>query len=519
MIFRTNQNGVSQNGVSQNGTNGNGTNGNGHAPTADLQEGQFKAYKKPFGQPVILRQSPVWSRAIVWTILGVTTASVTWACLAKVEETIPAQGKLEPEGVVQPVQAPSGGVIDEIHVKEGEYVDQGELLVTFDQEAAQAELNSLREIRQQLTAENEYYRAQRTGGDITGIPDGVAGDLDQRLRERNTLATSNRVYQAQLDGDISGLSLAQQAAVQTARGNMISQKAEAQDRIASLIGQRNQAEIDLASAQSELATNQEILTSLQNLEAEGAVARLSRLQQDQEVSSSQARVGSLREEIARMNSQISEQQNIRNRAEGEFRQNLDNLIRSNGERISSIDSTLGQALIQNEGQLQEIKSRISQLEQTLKYQVLTAPVGGTVFNLKANQPGYAANSTEPILEIVPEDKLVARVFVPNKDIGFVKLGQTVDVRIDAFPYSEFGDVDGKILSIGSDALPPDEVFPFYRFPVEIELDSQTLNSNGTDLVLRSGMSLNANIKLRKRRVITFFSDLFVNKLDSVRSGG
>ncbi|MEM8806223.1 MAG: HlyD family efflux transporter periplasmic adaptor subunit, partial [Cyanobacteria bacterium P01_G01_bin.38] len=267
------------------------------------------------------------------------------------------------------------------------------------------------------------------------------------------------------------------------------------------------------------ATNQEILTSLQNLEAEGAVARLSRLQQDQEVSSSQARVGSLREEIARMNSQISEQQNIRNRAEGEFRQNLDNLIRSNGERISSIDSTLGQALIQNESQLQEIKSRISQLEQTLKYQVLTAPVGGTVFNLKANQPGYAANSTEPILEIVPEDKLVARVFVPNKDIGFVKLGQTVDVRIDAFPYSEFGDVDGKILSIGSDALPPDEVFPFYRFPVEIELDSQTLNSNGNELVLRSGMSLNANIKLRKRRVITFFSDLFVNKLDSVRSGG
>ncbi|MEO1402896.1 MAG: HlyD family efflux transporter periplasmic adaptor subunit, partial [Cyanobacteria bacterium J06635_1] len=188
-------------------------------------------------------------------------------------------------------------------------------------------------------------------------------------------------------------------------------------------------------------------------------------------------------------------------------------------RISSIDSTLGQALIQNEGQLQEIKSRISQLEQTLKYQVLTAPVGGTVFNLKANQPGYAANSTEPILEIVPEDKLVARVFVPNKDIGFVKLGQTVDVRIDAFPYSEFGDVDGKILSIGSDALPPDEVFPFYRFPVEIELDSQTLDSNGTELVLRSGMSLNANIKLRKRRVITFFSDLFVKKLDSVRSGG
>ncbi|MEO1742445.1 MAG: hemolysin D, partial [Cyanobacteria bacterium J06629_9] len=63
-----------------------------------------------------------------------------------------------------------------------------------------------------------------------------------------------------------------------------------------------------------------------------------------------------------------------------------------------------------------------------------------------------------------------------------------------------------------------DVYPFYRFPAEIRLEAQTLESDGQNLSLRSGMSLNASIKLRKRRVITFFTDLFVDKADSFRSG-
>ena len=151
------------------------------------------------------------------------------------------------------------------------------------------------------------------------------------------------------------------------------------------------------------------------------------------------------------------------------------------------------------------------------------PLDGQVFNLKANQPGYVANATEPILEIVPNDTLVARVFITNRDIGFVtqqfqsrEEPLKVDVRIDSFPFSEFGDVEGTVKRIGSDALPPDDVNPYYRFPTEIELDAQQL---GDTLPLQSGMSVTANIKLRERRVITILSDLFVRKIDSLRSGG
>ena len=488
---------------------------------------------RPFDQPVILRQSPIWSRAIVWAILSVTSISVLWAFLARVEETIPAQGKLEPVGVVQPVQTPSGGVIEKIHVREGDLVEKGDVLITFNQEAARAELKSLRNIQNQLNTQSEFYRAQNSNGNLDEGTIVGTGDLEQRLEEKNQLLASNRIYQAQLDGDTSGLSAAEIAEVNTPRQEFLDRQSQNRDQIKDLEGRLEQARLNLKNAENDLATNEEILERLEWLEAQGAVAELSRLQQAQEVSARVAQVGNFKEEIIRLEAQINQAQKELSRAEAEFNSARESQIRNNRERISSIDSDLGQTILQNQTQELEIESRIAQLEEQLQFRELRAPVSGAVFNLKANQPGYAANSTEPILEIVPQENLIARVFIPNKDIGFVQLNddcraavrqenqagieencKQVDVRIDAFTYSEYGDIDGHLVRIGDDALPPDEIYPFYRFPAEIKLKSQVLESRGETFTLRSGMSINANIKTEKRTVISFFTDLFVRKKDS-----
>ena len=102
----------------------------------------------------------------------------------------------------------------------------------------------------------------------------------------------------------------------------------------------------------------------------------------------------------------------------------------------------------------------------------------------------------------------------NNQAGIEAECKQVDVRIDAFTYSEYGDIDGHLVHIGDDALPPDEIYPFYRFPAEIQLQSQVLESRGETYTLRSGMSINANIKTEKRTVISFFTDLFVRKKDN-----
>lgn len=529
----------------ENHTNGASQNGNGGGPSNGKTTPDGLQPPPRFEQPVILRQSPRWAIAVVLGILGITTISVLTAFIAKVEQTVAAQGKLEPVGVVQPVQTPSSGVIQTIHVEEGDFVDAGDTLITFDQSAAQAELASLRQIRQQLASEVEFYRAQQSG-DATGLSPTTSGDLNLRLQEKSALSGSNQVFQAQLNGDTSGLSPSQRSEVEAARAELAERQAQNRSRVADLERQLSQTQSELTNAQSDLRTNEEILESFQNLETEGAVARLNRLQQEQEVNTRRTRVNTLQDELGRLQAQISQAQSEIGRAEQEFTQTRQSQIRNNNERIASIEGDLGQSVLSNTSRLQEIDSRIAQLETQLAYQELEAPVSGVVFNLKANQPGYAANSTEPILEIVPQENLVARVFIPNQEIGFVlrddeEKGQSweacqaaaesddisgirqfckqVDVRIDAYSYSEYGDIDGYLTQIGSDALPPDEIYPYYRFPAEIRLESQRFDPEGFNLEIRSGMSLNASIKLRKRRVITFFTDLFIDKADSVRSGG
>ena len=111
----------------------------------------------------------------------------------------------------------------------------------------------------------------------------------------------------------------------------------------------------------------------------------------------------------------------------------------------------------------------------------------------------------------------AEVFVPNQDIGFVKSGQQAKVRIDAFPFTRYGELDAQVSHIGADALEPSKVMSYYRFPVKLRLQSNYLEKDNIKIPLKSGMSITTNLKLRDKRVISLISDLLVDQTDSVRS--
>ena len=166
--------------------------------------------------------------------------------------------------------------------------------------------------------------------------------------------------------------------------------------------------------------------------------------------------------------------------------------------------------------ISEMNSRLRQAELQLQYQNVVAPTSGVIFQPKAFKLGVLEPG-EKIVSIVPQSGLKAQVFVPNKDIGFVKDGLKAKVRIDAFPFSRYGELNGSVTHIGADALSPDSTANYYRFPVRLSLDKSFLESNEVIIPLRSGMSVTANLKLREKRVISLVSDLLVDQTDSVRS--
>ena len=193
-------------------------------------------------------------------------------------------------------------------------------------------------------------------------------------------------------------------------------------------------------------------------------------------------------------------------------------------RETQIDGLRRQAILQQD--TQRLKSEISTLRSdlaeskvTLRYQVLRSPVDGLVFDVQPKGRGFTGRGSETLMKIVPFNALEAKIEIPSSDIGFVKEGMLADISIDSFPASDFGVVEGRVTQLGSDALPPDPSTQqmVYRYPAKIALERQTLKlKTGTELVLQPGMSLNANIKLRKVSYLQLILGSFKDKAESLR---
>ncbi|NET35034.1 MAG: biotin/lipoyl-binding protein, partial [Cyanothece sp. SIO1E1] len=206
-----------------------------------------------FDQPVVLTQSGVWSRTIVWSIVGLTAFALVFAALAKVDEAVPAQGKLEPKAAVKDVQAPVGGVVKQIHIEEGDQVEQGDLLISFDPTAAAAELKSLQEIRESLIQENQFYRTQMGTPSAEGFRHSglkIAPGLASLTQNRVSLATENQLYRAELNGQSTGINLsaAQQERLLAIKAEKDSRVAAARLEVAQLTQQLEQNRVQLANA-------------------------------------------------------------------------------------------------------------------------------------------------------------------------------------------------------------------------------------------------------------------------------
>jgi hemolysin D len=145
------------------------------------------ATKNNFDQPLALSQSPKWIQTILWTLLGSISVGLVWASVAKIEESVPAQGKLEPQGAVKEVRVPSNGVLKEVLIKEGDKVEKGKVLLRIDATAAQAQLDSLQKLRKSLQQENQFYQDVLSGKPSVIDPTRAKGIPKRSLRKTNSI--------------------------------------------------------------------------------------------------------------------------------------------------------------------------------------------------------------------------------------------------------------------------------------------------------------------------------------------
>ena len=165
----------------------------------------------------------------------------------------------------------------------------------------------------------------------------------------------------------------------------------------------------------------------------------------------------------------------------------------------------------------QLQGELNQLRNQLRNEVVKAPISGTVFDLAPDNDRYVTTTAEPLMKIVPSGQLGGEVNVGNQDIGFIRSGQKVKVRVNSFPYTEYGEIDGTINRIGADALPPTDLIRSYHFPVDLSLERSTQETpDGTTIPLQPGMTITTNLKLRDRRLIELLGDLFNDRGESLK---
>ena len=526
--------------------------------------------QRKFEQTVILRQSPKWSRAIVWAVMGVTTFGILWSAVAKIELVVPATGQLKPLGRVKEVQVPSNGVVQEVFVEDGEKVEKGELLFTLDSEASKVELESAKEVLQSLTQENKLYQALMNNSITSNNLEEMIAQLEVPRevvllsRNRTELVEENQIFRTQLGlPPERELTPEQASRLKANQEELQSRIAAARLEVEQLEKQLNQNQIQLADTRKQLDTARQVLAEIKQrndeyvrqaedsleiergivesiapLVKEGAISEYQlktqqqRLndryaqvverkasgtieydRQQQEIKTLLADIDRLLEEQKRLSLDVAQAREELINTTSLSEKDIRDRIADNNKQIAQIDSQLNKTIVENKKRIAETRSQISRAEQSLRYQEFRSPVDGTVFDMKAF-PGYVppagqAASQEPVLKVVPDNYLVAEVYIPSQDIGFVEQGMVADVRIDTFDFSQYGDIKGKVVSIASDALEPDQTYQYYRFPAKIELEQQSININGKDISLQSGMSIRANIRIKENRTVL---SLFTGRL-------
>ncbi|MEA5573060.1 HlyD family efflux transporter periplasmic adaptor subunit [Calothrix sp. UHCC 0171] len=475
-------------------------------------------------QSVVLRQSPIWSRAIMGTMMGLVCFGITWAYFAKIEQVIPATGQLKPEGAVKEIQAPVSGVVKDIYIKDGQQVKAGDLLLVFDSTTTDAELGSLQKIRAALIRENQIYRQliQNPTSVITEeelLKNAFAKETISLLKHRTVLLSENEFLRKELgeSGNNFILGIDEQKRFIVTKNELDTRAAAGQLEVAQIRKKLAQIEVQISDTKATVALEEQIIGKLKTLSEEGGISQLQYLQQQKKVQNLKAQVAQLQEEKQRLQLDIQQgEQELKNSVAASHKNNWEK-ITNHKKQIAEIESQLTKVLLENEKRLADVNSKISQVQTNIKYQRLYAPVAGTIFNLQANNHGFVTRPSEKLLSIVPNDSFIAEAFITNKDIGFIREGMKTDVRIDSFPFSEFGDIKGEIISVASDALPPDENYRYYRFPIKIKLDRQSLNVQGKNISLQSGMSITANIKIREERsIMSLFTEVFTKQIETLK---
>lgn len=194
---------------------------------------------------------------------------------------------------------------------------------------------------------------------------------------------------------------------------------------------------------------------------------------------------------------------------------LDSEVQVATADLEEVEAQLNKLKQESLREISELERQLVEVEDTITKEKLSAPIAGIVYGMVPSSAGYAASAGETLVKVVPGGEIEAKIYITNQDVGFMKPGMKAQIRVDAFPYTQFGSIPGSLKSVGTLPLEPDQQNPMPRFPAYVRIDKEYLEKDGEKYEISAGQSVQVNLILRDKRVISLLTDAVQKTLDSL----
>ena len=424
-----------------------------------------------------LQETPVSPapRIVMWLLIAFVVIAVIWSIFGRIDVVATAQGKIIPSGGSKIIQPMETATVKAIHVRDGQQVKAGDVLIELDATTAAADV---------MRIGNDHLTTRLHAERSRAMLSSIETNKHPSLPPLADVPASRRAHeQIILDGQYS----------------------EYQAKLASL-------DANIARREAELRSTQEVVRKLEqtvpiarqraqdykNLVDKNFVSNHGYLEKEQLRIEQEADLATQRSRIKELAAALNEGRSQRTALIAETR------------RVTL--DTLNEAEQKTTGNSQELVKA----ETRDKLMRLTAPVDGIVQQLAIHTVGGVVTPAQPLMVVVPNDNtLEVEAFLENKDIGFVNAGQDAAVKVETFPFTKYGTIESKVIHVSNDAIQDEKRGLIYS--TRVRLEKATMQVGDKLINLTPGMAVTVEVKTASRRVIEYFlSPLMQYKDESLR---